>query len=415
MEAVFPPREDVQPGDIVLVCKAESVQKGKPVPISVLLARLYDTPAAIGNHLGLSMELPSNKGVAAGEMATEPGLFAEKPIVRGDPSKARSPATRLRNVALPDVIQVALSKEELTALIPAGVALGNVSIGAEQFDSGSISVPSAAEYGLPLMPLMKLMVRDKETIDDALKAAALVGPGACGGANLYVVKIIQDVIVANTIRVTMASKRTFDAGAQVGYTLPADSTVKQTFATVLAAWKGGADSKKGTDGTSDADDAKDGGTGDDVPAKAQAAAPKTVDKAKTAKSATAKAEASKPKAAASSPKAAADKPSPSDIDTLSQALVDSLKTVAPSSGTTATDALPNVKTRISVGRAGSITMDRTFVHPVVVGFRSIRIVGSEGDDGTVYLTAGPKANAPDTPLSVKHKIEGFEPPPSPNK
>ncbi|SMC27298.1 hypothetical protein SAMN02745857_02795 [Andreprevotia lacus DSM 23236] len=350
MYPVFPPREDVQPGDILAVCNNRA--SSKTMPISAHLYRLPGIKALLGHYYADdSIDLPPNQNLASGAMAERNDIFNATPVQ----------ANRLRNVAFPDTFAARLAKEDIAAVIPAGVTLNNATIGASQFRSGALSIPSASSYGLPttvlLPPLMTELEADNSPLLAVLDAYGQTSP--CGTNGTLQLMLVQEVYLANTIKLQLETDNETAAKLQTSFIPAAGSTIANTIKSVLAAHQAQTASAAAPTG------------------KPTASAPATVP------------------------------PGQFDPQTVADEITQKLTTLG--NAQSEDTSLPNAKVGISVGSTGSISMSKTFVHPVVVGFSGVSIGLQQAEhlipDTGTKTASGTNASSPPAAAGYKPSLK----------
>lgn len=211
ISAVFPPRADIQVGDIYLTCGSTIAEKNRTdkaagmarrmVPNALWLASisgmLDNEPGSSGKAGYLSTEyrsriqlpripIPTDSGDAASTAAA-----ASSPSVASEPVAASAPAgkkaikvahrsksgaatathasssddqashifssrslTNVMPVSLPEFFSVTGTKAQAAAIVPLPTILANLGVNASAVDAVQISIPQAESYGLPAAVMM---------------------------------------------------------------------------------------------------------------------------------------------------------------------------------------------------------------------------------------------------------------------
>jgi hypothetical protein len=175
IQPLFPPREDVQVGDIYLLpipknptdgidCGSRTVA-GMSLPsmtqgfepISIFWGSL-SVEDEVRAHYAKRLDLPKTQAgqltLGADGKVSMSGYStpeAQSGIVRSNKENRDSPAafTRLRVVGFPDFMAVKVSNTDVGAILPVLGMPMELGIGADAVESAVISVPVAESYGLP--------------------------------------------------------------------------------------------------------------------------------------------------------------------------------------------------------------------------------------------------------------------------
>ncbi|MBV8047187.1 MAG: hypothetical protein JO171_08550 [Paludibacterium sp.] len=325
VEPVFPIREDIQPGDVFILCAgSDPTHPSKQVlPISTYWTRLDATTIKqlLEDYYRTRLIMPINK-VVGGQAASQPSIQQN--------TSASGTFTHLQLVAFPDAMHASLDSRSLSALIPAGVALGRFGISSQEVDSGSLSITSASYYGLPqakIMPLVKEQIGPNGELGrEDFKKALDAKEAECQPLNLYAqAVVVSEVFLANGIRLKLQSSKAATAQMQLNTVLSSGSTVANTLSTIQklqasAATAGKTQAPAGNGGTASGQDAQ--------------------------------------------------------TQALSAAVV-SLLTGMESSQ----ENLPGVSGTITTGSTGTISMDSIFTKPLVFGYRGVHIRKNASDTG----------------------------------
>ncbi len=151
---VFPPREDLQVGDVYL-------RRGDPadarfvrnafVPIDLWVASLQ--PSSVERHYERRGSFPDSleDSLTDEEGKVLPGRFVKVPADAGDPANAfsRHDLSRLRQVAFPDFLSLSVQSGDVRALVP--VQALSIGFGAswQNDQQADVKIPAAESYGIP--------------------------------------------------------------------------------------------------------------------------------------------------------------------------------------------------------------------------------------------------------------------------
>lgn len=205
ISAVFPPRADIQVGDIYLTCGSTIAEKNRTdkatemarrmVPNALWLASiagmLDNEPGSSGKAGYLSTEyrsriqlpripIPTESGDAASTVGASASSVASEPVAASAPagkkaikvvhrSKSGTAAathasssgdqasqifssrslTNVMPVSLPEFFSVSGTKAQAAAIVPLPTILANLGVNASAVDAVQISIPQAESYGLP--------------------------------------------------------------------------------------------------------------------------------------------------------------------------------------------------------------------------------------------------------------------------
>ncbi len=220
---VFPPREDVQIGDVYLVTADEmqtlesvDTASGKSgfLPIGVQL-----------DHVNLNTQLAAYYNARAAFPATV--------LDRTDLTSAPQPtnpagvwtggdATRLRLVGFPEFLSATYSKGDLSALIPVEAVQVGLAAGFTKNKKVKVSIPVAESCGLPVATVLaRYQAADgrKTHVDDLAKKmfAPLMSDSTKGQAVGYI-RLITEVYYARVIDVSVYDSKS--RGGQLNVKLP---------------------------------------------------------------------------------------------------------------------------------------------------------------------------------------------------
>lgn len=362
---VFPPREDLQVGDIYITCALPDPAKEaemaaaakKPVPVSQLIATTPGVNEKLAAYYKSRVFLPeAGTAKEAAQAANGDGTLAKIP--RREMYDAKAETNRLRNVSLPELFSVTVSGVDAAALLPTGILLGGLDVSAQDIQSMTISIPSSGSYGLPGNVIEQLLgdveMPYAKSLLDAYTAVA------CDGRRAQYV-VVSEVYAAYAINVRMNFTSQGAAKAQGALKLPDDSARKAAYDALAKFFGSGANADK-KDGTEKEPDAKGGG--DAAP---KAADPKPVDPKGTDPNAGSKSAGK----------------TPAQLEAELKALIAELE------GRKSLD-FPGVKVNAYAGSSAGITLERAFANPVVVGYRGYAV--DFGEDLPPTSTAPTPAN-----------------------
>lgn len=359
---VFPPREDLQVGDLYISCRAAEtpappkwnswLQGGraqpKRPPISGRIARIDAVREALKASYATSIVMP-----AAAQTTDKTGnLPSSTGFMDGTGDQ-----TRLRNVSLPEFFSATLTKAEGSALVPAGVVLAGIGLASEDVASVSVSVPSAGSYGLGAW----------EAFDSARKTQLWKNGVFWSMANGYLQAyqqscqtgetasflLVTEVFAAYSIEVNFNFSDGTAAKIQAAMQTPADSTRQQSLTTLLSVLTG-KDEKP-----------QDGGTGSGA---GQAAVIDSQAK---------------------------------DTLATSDALKDALNALLASAAGSQRQQFPGISAQLVTGSSSGVKVNRTFANPVVVGYRGINLEANTTSDAAPVKV---KPAFPVGTLSIEHKL-----------
>ncbi len=170
----FPPREDIQVGDIYLRTVDTSGDEAGDYCDPANLADFVSIPLHIGTVEGVASALTKYYGTRLNAPRTDQAKVfiqndevqvsgfgvPESPDVSVFESKSDK---RFRQVGFPDFMSVRVTGAELGAIVPIHGVMSDLGFGIDAVESASISVPVAESYGLPAVTLMSLL--DKKQAD----------------------------------------------------------------------------------------------------------------------------------------------------------------------------------------------------------------------------------------------------------
>jgi len=210
---IFPPREDVQVGDIYIPATQadealEVLTAEGYLPISLWLGTL-DLREELSNFYSFRNSYPKTALVKSGEdnvsnYTPQPVLGSEGPNGNGDVScrpegnsrdlTCQSAAqnadiyltgnrARMRLVGFPEFFSVSVTSGQLDALIPSELITATLGVGFEEVEQATIKVPAAESVGLPMTAVYDKVVGDgNEIVLDLLTSDAATRRGRSGEA-----------------------------------------------------------------------------------------------------------------------------------------------------------------------------------------------------------------------------------------
>jgi len=387
---VFPPRADIQVGDVFLTCVGNgdeaSLQGAEgPTKRSLWLTSLYgivdndrmpksrsskddppkdkpatDQPGLLTRQYQTRFQIPeippaveasspveaSAPDVAAGQgdkaapverkkVKVAERARAAPPLKAADtPSGLFKPTrpTKLRIVSFPEFFSVYLTKAQAKALIPFPTVIAQAGVNFDDASSIQMSVPQAESYGVPLVSIMDAWDEQLKSnrMISAMRAVGTLVPRFCEkGVPGFLV--VSEVYAARAIDVSITYSRSAGGNAAVGIAYDAGSSQ----ASILDAFKkylNVGDSGGQTDGA------------------------KPVNKGQAA-------DGMNPA------------PTPASQPTISQAtaFIQQLNDLSKQVANDAPLSYPGVQISVFHGRGAGVVMSRKFDSPVVIGFRAVSI------------------------------------------
>ncbi|MDR5750233.1 MULTISPECIES: hypothetical protein [unclassified Caballeronia] len=241
---VFPPRADLQVGDIYMSCEHKILATDD----SMVTPTGINHPAMwIGSIPGIvSSTDASGKVVKKGLLAKQYETRVQMPVI-AHPASGTAPTAKppppagifaatgpvvLMPVSMPEFFSISATKAEAQALIPFPSVLAKAGFSYENAQNIQISVPAAESYGMPIAPLFAAYREDanKELRTQVNYAYAKNAPGFCSEGT-PVMDIITEVYAARAINVSITLSKAATAQAAAGLSYPAGSAQ----ATVLSA------------------------------------------------------------------------------------------------------------------------------------------------------------------------------------
>jgi hypothetical protein len=173
----FPPREDIQVGDLYVRTFDSSVDASDEYCDPASLVDFVSIPLHVGTVSGIGDALETYYRTRLDAPKTEQGQLS---ILNGDAgvSGFRVPESsdgsvfkstnvrRMRQVGFPDFMSVRVSGAELGAIVPIHGVMSDLGFGIEAVESASISVPVAESYGLPANVLLALLINGEKPVLD---------------------------------------------------------------------------------------------------------------------------------------------------------------------------------------------------------------------------------------------------------
>lgn len=157
---LFPPREDVYVGDIYLSSKSTENLPGQNkdgfLPIGLLITHIDLENSASDFYSNRRPNFPNT--VVEGDINAQTNFDSSKDDEK-DIFKSRD-NKRLRLVAFPDFLAVSEKSSGLGASIPGQTLVAVFGYQANDFDSASISIPSAESYTVPALDAQEKITKD---------------------------------------------------------------------------------------------------------------------------------------------------------------------------------------------------------------------------------------------------------------
>lgn len=275
--AVFPPRADIQVGDIYLSCvssiqvKDSNKDKRRLTPTPLWVASVPEMLDDGKSHTGyLSREyltrlqlpriaMPSSDANAAASApaaanavsmadtkkpvnTTKTSAVARAAIAASGaietattvPSIFRSrPLITMMPVSMPEFFSASATQAQASAIIPLPTIMANLGVSASSVDSVQISVPSAESYGLPVSTMLGALNKWKRNGRDDISNIDLVvaqlekteGAEYCPIGKPKLV-VVSEIYATRSIDVSMSFKGSVGVGGGIGLNLPDGSKNK---------------------------------------------------------------------------------------------------------------------------------------------------------------------------------------------
>lgn len=339
---VFPPREDVQVGDLYAICRTDTpVLKSKNWQIG-------GTPEAVGyrpvsNWLGRMPELkqklltqyqdsialpPSAATDAPGKADTQgTGAMPEASML----TDTASSTIRMRNVSLPEFFSASITQAQIGAFLPIGVVLGELGIGSDDLASISVSVPSAGSYGLPAWDAIESARGSALWLNARFwkwaSAAANQYAGNCKAGDKVTFLLVTQIYAAYSIDVNFVFSQATAGKARLALEAAEGTTRKQTLDR-LSKYFPATQPKEQTVGDSPAGE-------------------KVTD--------------------ASTKQGTAETPPASAATNAAEKLATALAALKSESS----QQFPGIQAQIVAGSSSGVTVNRKFTNPVVIGYRGV--------------------------------------------
>ena len=382
--AVFPPRADIQVGDIYLTCTSTIAQKFDPSNDAA--RRLLPSPIWVasipgmldGNTEGLlsaayrtrlqmpRMPIPNDTTdagptslTASTAVATSTAATATVRRTRGHGKTQHAtrdtathatqstissgaifmgrPPSGLMPVSFPEFFSAAGTKADAQAIVPLPTILANLGVHASAVDAVQISVPSAESYGLPTVTIMQALadwparkrsgrneIASLQQIGKPLRDTQAGKQWCALGQPQYVV--VSEIFATRSINVSMSFSGSAGVGAGVGLELPTGSKNAAVWDALSQYF---IPQKPGVNGTRSNADAKTGAAGS---GQAQIAPP-TIDQATS--------------------------------------FVKELNSLYSKMGGDQTLSYPGGQVTVVTANSAGVNMNRQFEVPVVIGYRGI--------------------------------------------
>ncbi|TGP42837.1 hypothetical protein EN871_18100 [bacterium M00.F.Ca.ET.228.01.1.1] len=347
---VFPPREDIQVGDLYGICAKKTNQRvlanedqvalGRtqatgPSPISVWLSRIDEFRSSIGQFYSTAVTLPP---ASAPSGVSSPGATSDywpMPTSQNFVS-GNSSAARLRNASLPEFFTASVSQAQVGALVPAGVVLAGLGFSSEDVGSVSVSVPAAGSYGLPEWDSLKIAKSSQlwktaefwKWSNDYLSKYSRF----CQTDEKPVFLLVTEVIAAYALDINFAFTKATASKLQVAMAEPTGSTKQATLDSLLKYFS---TTPPTTAKTADAPGAVNKGAKGLV---------------------------------GSQPEAASD--AKGQVNP-AQDLAAELKSLLASATGSEQQQFPGLSAQVVTGSSSGVKIQRTFANPVVIGYRAM--------------------------------------------
>ncbi|BBU33389.1 hypothetical protein BTHE68_71230 (plasmid) [Burkholderia sp. THE68] len=359
---VFPPREDMQVGDVYLLCDLKSgadpataLNPSGPTPQSVWVTRLNLSPAVETNY-ATAISLPALSAQNAKGALSDPSGIGSMPTTN-DMVAGKRKLQQLRNVSFPEFFSASITSVQANALVPAGTVLAGLGLAKDDIAAISLSVPSAGSYGLPVMAAhlafnnaIQPFAVDFWRYTTELKRAYAT---KCNENQTASLELVTEIFAAYAMDVNF----TFEKGAagrmQAAINTPANSTRNATLQALT---------KQISDLQATAinqDDTSGKGSVNHAPAS----------KTKSASAAGAASGASVPGDASSAGGTNAGKSQQTQVDQLNTLL----NLLVQQAAGFEQQKFAGVSAQIVSGSSSGVRVERVFSNPVVIGYKSITL------------------------------------------
>ncbi len=275
---VFPPRADIQVGDMYMVCYSTE-QTEKPTQKTLWLASLTnitDTPAhddeparqgllskhylsrvrlpdmpipddAVANREPEAPASPSDAASAAGAGLAQLKVPAvQKPVAAHqapantsvqESSFAGNQFKRMKPVSLPEFFSVSVTKAQASALVPFPTILAKAGLSYENAQNISVSVPQAESYGLPDAELLVQYYKDSEhgvaAIAEAENVYRRLSGSFCAADEQPAMMIVGEVYATRAIDISITYSREVGAEAAAGLSIAPGSSQANVLSSLL--------------------------------------------------------------------------------------------------------------------------------------------------------------------------------------
>lgn len=441
--AVFPPRGDIQVGDIYLTCTStiaqkfdatnETARRMVPSPMWVAsvpgmvdtaqkdgaLSKLYKTRVQLPRiavptteEVGTLAPVATSAVVATSSPVATPALKTKvdtrtPQVTHGNADGSANatptasifrsrPLSMAMPVSLPEFFSVSGTKADAEAIVPLPTVLAHLGVNASAINSVQISVPSAESYGLPATRMMTALVdwpnAGAPALDDIANlrriSLPLRGDNGTRWCPLGVPQfmVVTEVFATRSIDVSMSFSNSAGVSGGVGLNLPAGSKNAAVWDALSQYF---VPQKPGSNGSG----SNSGNTDDKAGANSISTTQPTIDQA--------------------------------------TAFLKELNALYSKMGGDQTLSYPGAQITVVTANSAGVSMNRKFEVPVVIGYRGMPlpleffddvhglpaiqkpakpVVASPGKPekpGTVAVVLVPDVSlVPDSALSEKRKIDG---------
>lgn len=228
--SVFPPREDVQVGDIYLMCSPETGESEElssvSRPLPTLVATVPGVSAELERYYAKRVTVPE---ITRGD-DTNQAMIRVSSEGMGPFGATPGDNRRLRNVSMPEFFTVAASGGTLSALAPTPSVLAGGGLSKDSIESIAISVPAGSSYGMPVLDLLDLAQRIPQerlaSLSGLLERQGQEDSNICANEKLV---LINEIYFAHAIDVHFNFKDEAAASFRAAIGLSPDSKRKTTF------------------------------------------------------------------------------------------------------------------------------------------------------------------------------------------
>ncbi len=397
---VFPPREDIQVGDIYLACLPKrsgdqnlvfDLGEG-PAPLWVASApKVVGKGGLLEEFYATRVAMPETRVVETNKQGDDGNLqkvaYNASKVPVSDTVFQSGVSNRLRVVSFPEFFSVKASGGGISGLIPTPAVLAGFAVSADQVESISVSIPVAESYGLPAAVLdraIKGIDADTMQIMHALRESMRNRPKDhteyCNGETTLIA--VSEVFAARAINVQMNFSESAAAKLDTALYLDPDSTRAAVLDVLKAHYTPQQQKETVADQQNGAVAPGAETTAVAVTSKTPPAQPVNVDK--------------------------------------SAALIRELNTLIASVDSRTKREYPGVTISAYRGATAGITMVREFSNPVVVGYRGVTIstvMPARAESPTVPNAPKPPeepAQSPTIPQDASNQPPAADTPPVPN-